>query len=248
MRWDGAIVVVTGASRGIGRAVAIAASAHGARVGLVARSVDDLEATRRALREPAALQAADVTDAESVTAAIGRLEDELGPTDIVVANAGVGAYGRFLDTDVETFEHLMEVNLFGRLHTVRAVLPGMVERGRGHVVASASIAGRVGAPFESAYSASKFAAVGLCEVLSTEVAPLGVGVSLVDPGPVATDFFEARGAPYGRTWPKPVPPSRVADAVIGAVEHGRHEVFVPRWLGAAYVAKTLFPALYRRGA
>jgi short-subunit dehydrogenase len=112
----------------------------------------------------------------------------------------------------------------------------------------ASIAGRMGAPLEALYSATKFAQVGLAEALAVELAPYGVGVSVVNPGPVATDFFAARGHPYDRRFPRPVSPERVAAAVVDAVEHGKAERFVPRWLRQALVSRVLVPPLYRWGA
>jgi len=245
--WNGSVVAVTGASQGIGAAVARAVSARGARVGLIARDADALRDVAGDLPAKATVAPADVTDESGLTESLAAVSRELGPIDVIVTSAGVGAYGPFVDTPSETFRHLMEVNFFGTLHAVRAVLPSMLERRKGHLVAVASVAGRLAAPLESAYSASKFAVVGLLESLGTEVEPAGVGVTLVDPGPVATEFFTRRGEPYARTWPRAVPPETVAEAVVHAVERDRSEVFVPRWLGLAHAAKTLAPTLYRFG-
>jgi short-subunit dehydrogenase len=191
---------------------------------------------------------ADVADASQVVQAARTVEEALGPVDVVVANAGIGAYGPFASTSAEELERLTRVNWLGTAHLVRAVLPGMVERRRGHVAVVASIAGRMGAPFEAIYSATKFAQVGMAEALAVEVAPFGVGVSVVNPGPVATDFFAARGHPYDRRFPRPVAPERVAAAVVDAVEHDQAERFVPRWLRQALVTRVLVPPLYRWGA
>jgi short-subunit dehydrogenase len=123
----------------------------------------------------------------------------------------------------------------------------MIERRRGHLVTIGSIAGRIGSPFEAIYSATKFAGVGLTEALVTELEPYGIGVSLVEPGPVATDFAAARGHPYDRTRPRPVPPEHVAAAVIRAVERGRHEQYVPAAFRPAVVVRHLVPPLFRWG-
>jgi short-subunit dehydrogenase len=247
MRWAGSVALVTGASRGIGRAVALAAAARGARVGLVARSRDELEAVLAACGGQGAVAAADVGDRAQVEAAVREIEVALGPVDILVANAGIGAYGGIEATDVETIERLVRINYLGTVYAMKAALPGMLARRRGHIVAVASIAGRMGAPFEAAYSATKFAVVGLCEAAAIELAPRGVRVSIVNPGPVATDFFEARGHPYARRSPRPIRPERVARAVIDAVERDRLEVFVPRWLRLALVSRVLAPPLYEAG-
>jgi short-subunit dehydrogenase len=248
MRWDGAVALVTGASRGIGREVARLAAERGARVGLVARSAPELDEVLALIGGRGVAVPADVADAAEVAGAVGRVEEALGPVDVVVANAGIGAYGPFASTDADEIERLTRVNWLGTAHVVRAVLPGMVERRRGHVAVVASVAGRMGAPFEALYSATKFAQVGLAEALAVEVAPYGIGVSVVNPGPVATDFFAARGHAYDRRFPRQVSPERVATEVVDAVEHGRAERFVPRWLRQALVSRVLVPPLYRWGA
>jgi short-subunit dehydrogenase len=242
------VALVTGASRGIGREVARQAAERGARVGLVARSAGDLDEVLSLIDGRGVAVPADVADPIQVADAVRAVEEALGPVDVVVANAGIGAYGPFAATDAAEVERLTRVNWLGTAHVVRAVLPGMVERRRGHVAVVASIAGRMGAPFEALYSATKFAQVGLAEALAVEVAPFGVGVSVVNPGPVATDFFAARGHPYDRRVPRPVRPERVATAVVEAVERERAERFVPRWLRQALVSRVLVPPLYRWGA
>lgn len=247
MAWTGSVVAVTGASRGIGEAVARAVARRGARVGLIARSRERLEALGRELGDTAVAAPADVTDAAQVTAALDRIAAVLGPIDILVNNAGVGAYGSVAETPVEVFDRLVRVNYLGTVVPTKAVLPGMLARGRGCIVQMASVAGRMAAPWEAAYSASKFAVVGFSEALAAEVAPRGVRVVVVNPGPVATDFFAARGHAYTRSFPKPVSADAVAAAVVDAVERGRSEVFVPRWLHRALVVKTVLPAVYRRG-
>jgi short-subunit dehydrogenase len=228
--------------------VARQAAGRGARVGLVARSAPELDEVLTRIGGRGVAVTADVSDAAQVTDAVRRVEAALGPVDVVVANAGIGAYGPFATTAPEEIERLTRVNWLGAAHLVRAVLPGMIERRRGHVAIVASIAGRMGAPLEALYSATKFAQVGLAEALEVELAPHGIGVSVVNPGPVATEFFEARGHAYDRRFPRQVSPERVATAVVDGVEHGRAEAFVPRWFRPALVSRVLFPPLYRWGA
>lgn len=238
---------VTGASRGIGRAVSLAASARGARVGLLARSEAELKELASDIGGEAAYAAADVADNAAVERAFADLRERIGPPDILVNNAGIGSYRSFLEEDLETFHRLMQVNYFGTIHTTRAALPGMAERRQGHIVNIASVAGLVGAPFESAYSASKFAVVGLTESLTAEVAALGIRVSLVDPGPTRTSFTEARGVPFQRKYPRPLDAARVARAVIDVVENDRYERVLPRWLRIAPVVRAVMPNRFRAG-
>jgi short-subunit dehydrogenase len=247
VEWGGTTTIVTGASRGIGRAVAEAAAARGARVGVIARSEDGLREVVASLGGDARYAVADVADPGALAGAIARLEAELGPTDVMVANAGIGAYGAFADLTAEEAERLVRVNVLGTVHALRAVVPGMIERRRGHLVTIGSIAGRIGSPFEAIYSATKFAGVGLTEALVVELEPYGIGVSLVNPGPVATDFGATRGHPYDRARPKPVPAEAVARAVIRAVEGDRHEQYVPGAFRPAVAIRHLMPALFRWG-
>jgi short-subunit dehydrogenase len=241
------VVLITGASSGIGAELARQADARGSRVGLLARSTTELEKLRAELHGPSEIVTADVTSPEQVAEAVERVTATLGPVDVLVNNAGIGAYGAFLDTDADELERLMRTNYLGVVHVLKAVLPGMVDRRTGHVVNVGSIAGRIGAPFEAGYSASKFAVTGLTEALATELRPFGIGVSLVNPGPVDTPFFATRGHAYERKHPKPVSAGRVARSVIRCVERDRAEAFVAPVLRQAVVTKTLVPPLLRWG-
>ena len=244
---QGAVAIVTGASRGIGRATATALHERGASVGLIARSGGELDDLGAALGSRCAVAVADVGDRSAVDTAIGSLIGTLGPPDVLVNNAGVGAYASMLEEDPAVFERLMRVNYLGTVYATLAVLPHMASRRRGHIVNVASIAGRVGAPFEAAYSASKFAVVGMSEALAAEVGALGVRVSLVNPGPVVTSFTAARGVPFQRRFPRPVRAERVAAAIVTALERDRFEQIIPRWLSIGAIVRSIAPGLYRRG-
>lgn len=248
MRWDGAVVIVTGASAGVGRAVAVSTARRGAQVGLIARSASGLSETLAAIGGRGACATADVGEPIQAASAVTLLEKELGPPAVLVCNAGIGAYGSWLTTEPEVFEATMRTNYFGSLHVLRAVAAGMIDRGQGHIVVVGSIAGHLGVPLEAAYSASKFALSGLAEALAIELAPRGVGLTLVSPGPIDTGFFESRGEPYRRRSPRPLRPERVAEAIVHAVDRGRAEVVLPRRLRIAMVVRALSPSLYRRGA
>jgi 3-oxoacyl-[acyl-carrier protein] reductase len=240
--------VVTGASRGIGRTVALAAAARGARLGLIARSEDDLARVLEESRAEGAIAIADVADHDQLAAALDHLQERVGPVGILVNNAGVGSWGPFVELAREEIERVVQLDLVAALDATRLVLPGMLERRRGHVVNIGSVAGRLGAPFEAVYSAAKFGLVGFTEALAVEVAPLGVRVSMVNPGPVATTFAAAHPLPGTRKRPKPVTAEQVAATVIAVVEQGGLERVLPRWLRWAHLARTALPVAYQKGA
>ncbi len=247
MNLNGAVVVITGASRGIGAATARAAARRGASVGLIARDRNALEAVAGELSGASVVAPADVTDRSSVDQAVALITDSLGPVDVLVNNAGAGGYAAVLEEDPDAFERLMALNYLGTVHATLAVLPTMATRRRGHIVNVASVAGRLGAPFEAAYSASKFAVVGFTESLAAEMAAFEVACSLVEPGPVNTSFTDTRGVPFQRRYPRPLKPEQIADAVISAVERDRFEQIRPRWLRIGVLTRAIAPGLYRKG-
>ena len=230
MKLAGAVCLVTGASSGIGRATAAALEAKGGRV--VALGRDAARLTGVGERQVVW----DLADP-------GAVADEVGPVDVLVNNAGFGWAGPFAETP--EVERLVAVNLVAPVLLARALVPGMVERGRGRVVNVASIAGFVGPRDEAVYAATKGGLVAFGEALRYELRGTGVGVTLVAPGVVATEFFDRRGTPYRRAWPRPIPPERVASAIADAVEKERDEVFVPAWLGAVARLRGAAPGLFR---
>ena len=184
---DGKVALVTGASRGIGAAVALALAAEGARLGLASRSGDDL-----GIANAVALPC-DVRRPSDLEALAAETAERFGRIDILVANAGVGAYGPFLDLPPDQLEELIDVNVKGTLYAVRATLPYLLRSDAADVVTLASEAGRRGLPFEAVYCASKFAQVGFTRALDHELREQGVRCSNVCPGGVATDFAMGRG-------------------------------------------------------
>ncbi len=207
-RLDGKVALVTGASRGIGAAVARTLDAHGAQLGLASRSGDDLGI------EGAVALPCDVRDPAQLEALVAATVERHGRLDIVVANAGVGAYGSFLDLSAAHLDEMVDVNLKGTLHAVRAALPHLLETGAADVVTVASEAGRRGLPYEAVYCASKFGQVGFIRALDHELRERGVRCTSVCPGGVATDFALDDGR--GRT-PDVLPGMMTADEVAEVV-------------------------------
>jgi 3-oxoacyl-[acyl-carrier protein] reductase len=186
---EGKRAFVTGASRGVGAAIARRFSEEGARVALASRAGDDL-----GLPGSVGLKC-DVSDRAQVDEAVSSAVSELGGLDVVVANAGMGAYGNFLDLEMEHVEQMIDVNLKGTLYTARATLPHLIEAGGGDFVSLASVAGLRAFPGETVYNASKFGQVGFTRSLDHEMREHGVRCTNVCPGGVATDFALDTGRP-----------------------------------------------------
>lgn len=184
---EGRVAVVTGASRGIGAAVAQALHQAGAKLGLASRSGDDLGIP------DAVAMPSDVRDPEAIGRLVSATAEKFGGIDIVVVNAGVGSYGPFLEMPFEELEEIIDTNVKGALYTVRAALPHLMESDAADLVMLSSEAGRRGLPFEAVYCASKFAQVGLIRALDHELREKGVRCTNVAPGGVATDFAMGRG-------------------------------------------------------
>jgi NADP-dependent 3-hydroxy acid dehydrogenase YdfG len=216
MELEGKAALVTGASGGIGAATARGLHDAGASVGLLSRRGDDLGLER------GFGVACDVRDRSAVAEATAAVVDRFGRLDIVVANAGVGAYGPFLELDPEQVEAMIDVNLKGTLYTAAATLPHLIASGEGDFVALASVAGLRAFPGESVYNASKFGQVGFVRSLDHELREHGVRAICICPGGVNTDFAIGSGRERG----DPVlegmlTADEVADVVLFAVTRPR---------------------------
>jgi len=227
----GARVLVTGAGRGIGRATAHAFAARGATVALA--DIDRAAVTDAAAGVGTA-HVLDVRSRPSWDACVA----EVGPIDILVNNAGVMPVGGFLDESDGTGAMTLDVNVWGPIHGMRTVVPGMIERGRGHVVNVASLAGKIAIPGLAVYNASKYAAVGLSSAARLEFADHGVSVSTVLPSAVRTTLTS--GIPLGKGLPT-VDPADIAAAIVGTVHTRRAETPVPGYLAALDVGLAVAP-------
>jgi 3-oxoacyl-[acyl-carrier protein] reductase len=212
----GKVAVVTGASRGIGAAVARRLADAGVALGLGSRSGDDLGISGAVAR------VTDVRDPTAVQALVDATVERHGGLDIVVANAGVGAYGPFLELDPEQLELMIDVNLKGVLYTARAALPHLVSGGGGDFISLASVAGVNAFPGEAVYNASKFGQVGFVRSLDIELREHGVRCSSICPGGVATDFAIGTGRSEGMPELEGMmSPDDVAEVVLFALTRPR---------------------------
>jgi 3-oxoacyl-[acyl-carrier protein] reductase len=213
------IVFITGAGRGIGRALAHAFAAEGAHVALQGRTKKNLERVQKELKPHGVrtiVLPGDVSDEGTVSRCVAAAEQQLGPIDVLVNNAGIFATGPVERIDALVFDRVLAVNLRGPFLTSRAVLPGMKSRRRGHIVNIASTAGRHGFPGGAAYCASKFGLAGLTEAMRYDVRSSDVRVTAVFPSTVATDLVRDTLKGFDET--KAIRPEDVARAVVALVQ------------------------------
>jgi short-subunit dehydrogenase len=246
MRIASRVAVVTGASSGIGAELARQLAARGVRVGLTARRAEALEALARQIRDrggTVAIAPADATDANAAQAAIGRLAGELGPIDLLIANAGLG-----LDTPADGFsaervEQMVRVNLIAAAYAIEAVLPEMLRAGRGHLVGISSLAAYRGLPGSAGYCATKAGLTALLEGLRVDLRGRGIAVTAVHPGYVRTPM--TAGAKRPQPFLMEVEPA--ARIILKGIAARRRNVAFP-WPAATVMALVrLMPApLYDR--
>jgi uncharacterized protein len=241
------VVLITGASNGIGRRLAIDLAARGAIVVGCGRSLERLQATSAEMQRTSPLSTAiqcDVAKLDQVREMVTGVLSKFDKIDILINNAGIGMRKPFAETPIEVIEELMRTNYLGVVYCTHEALPAMIARGSGHIVNISSVAGKIGALNIAGYCASKFAMNGLSESLYYELAPLGINISVICPGPVRTDFnksFADTNAPASLV----VSPEFVSAAVIKAIEGRRFEVVLPRWLALICWFKHATPNLFR---
>jgi len=240
MRLGGVTALVTGASGGLGAAVAEQLAAHGVDVYVHGRDPDRTGALAARVGGRAVL--ADL----GAPAGVDQLAEAAGAVDLLVLNAGEGYAGPFVQMPPARIEELVALDLAGAIRLCRLVLPGMLARGRGHLCFVSSIAGRTGVAGEAVYAAAKAGVDAFAESLRLELAGSGVGITVLVPAVVDTAFFARRGLPYQRRSPRPLPPDRVARALVSAIERDRPEVFIPAWTRVAPAVRALAPGTFRR--
>jgi NAD(P)-dependent dehydrogenase (short-subunit alcohol dehydrogenase family) len=255
---SGKAVLVTGAGSGIGRATALEAARRGARVFVCDVDTRGLEETSRRAQEmerTVTAEKVDVSDAHAMSAFADRVHADVSALDILVNNAGVAVGARFVDTTLEDWRWIVDINLLGVVHGCHLFAPKMIERGRGHVVNIASMAGYLPTEGSSAYVATKFAVLGLSECMRIELGRHGVGVTAICPGFIDTPIPQNaryRGPLGDSSLPKRVAeifvrrgysPERVAIAIFAAIQRGRTVAPVTPESWAAYLIKRLSPGV-----
>ncbi|MFD2999075.1 3-ketoacyl-ACP reductase [Pontibacter toksunensis] len=223
----GKVALVTGAGKGIGRAIAVALAKEGVLVGLLARTESQLEEVANevtAAGVKAAVVTADVASIAAVNSAVAQVKQELGTIDILINNAGTATFGKFLELEPAEWEKNIQVNLMGVYYTTRAVLPDMIARATGDIINISSTAGQKGSAVTSAYSASKFAVMGLSESLMQEVRKHNIRVSALTPSTVVTDLAQNNNLISGDP-ERVMHPEDLAEFIIGQLKLNRR-VFI----------------------
>ncbi len=245
--FHGKIVLVTGGSSGIGLALARLLTQAGARVWLMARRQDELKSALAQLNTPSAhnILPGDVSDWGQVNKAVNRITRESGVPDLVINSAGVTHPGYVQDLSLEIFHQMMDINYMGTVHVVKAVLPGMLERGSGYIVNISSSAGFLGVYGYTAYGASKYAVRGFTEALRAELKPLGIGVSLVYPPDTDTpqlayeNKFKPKETKALTSQAGLASAQQVAESILGGIRRGKNIILPGLENKLAYLLKDL---------
>lgn len=254
MKVDGKRTIITGASSGIGSALALALARRGAALVLAARRQDRLTGVAETIRAacpgvpPPLTLVCDVAKAESARAMIQAVAEKMGGVDILINNAGTGVYGSNEKTPMEDFRLTMEVNFFGAAQCMFEVLPLMRRQGNGLIVNIASIAAIHGVPYMGVYCASKAALASLSQSLRAELTDTGIRVMVVYPGYTQTEFFEKeKNVGGGRRPDGPCAPvEEVAESIARGIERGKRELVLPLQGKAMKLSESLAPWIVER--
>ncbi|RTR35149.1 SDR family oxidoreductase [Robertmurraya yapensis] len=253
MNLQGKNIFITGASGGIGAEVARLCAKRGANLYLFARSLDKLEALKEELEQKFSgevhVYRLDVSNTDEILRVFKEALDEAGRIDVLVNNAGYGVFRAAHEATIEEIKGMFDVNVVGLMTCTSVVLPKMKAQENGHIINVASQAGKIATPKSSVYSATKHAVLGYTNSLRMEVADSNIFVTAVNPGPIATNFFDV--ADEKGTYVKSVQrimlkPDYVAEKIVGAMLTKRREINLPRWMNAGSVFYALFPNLFER--
>lgn len=253
--YTGKVVWITGASSGIGEALAYELARRGAKLILSARRAEQLEAVRTRCERPAdhMVLPLDLADAAKLPAAAAQVLERFGAIDILINNSGISQRSMANETSLDVDRRVMEVNYMGTVALTKAVLPSMLERGRGHIVVVSSLAGKVGTPLRSAYCASKHALQGFFDCLRAEVHDRGLRVTIVCPGFVKTDItvnaLKGDGSTFakmGDAQSKAMSAEEFARKCASALEREGAEIMIGGGFEVTAVKLSRFlPGLYR---
>jgi uncharacterized protein len=250
---QGKNIVITGASSGIGAEIAKVCAKRGANLALLARSVDKLEQLKKDLEERYSIQVfvhrLDVSNTDEVERVFQTIFEEMSTVDILVNNAGFGVFREAHEATIDEIKSMFDVNVVGLMACTKMVIPKMRERRFGHIINIASQAGKIATPKSSVYSATKHAVLGYSNSLRMELADFQVLVTTVNPGPIATNFFniaDEKGTYVQSVQKFMLQPEFVAEKVVEAMLTKTREINLPRWMNMGSIVFTLFPRTFER--
>ncbi|MEY8347679.1 SDR family oxidoreductase [Bacillus cereus] len=247
------VIVITGASSGIGEQVAMQVAAEGAIPVLIARTEEKLkrltEKIKTTYNTHCYYYVLDVSKESEVETVFARILQDIGQIDILVNNAGFGIFKTFEEAAMTEVKEMFEVNVFGLVACTKAVLPHMLERNSGQIVNVASLAGKIATPKSSAYAASKHAVLGFTNSLRMELSNTNIYVTAINPGPIDTNFFDI--ADQSGTYVKNMgrymlKPTYVAEQIVKVMQTKKREVNLPKWMSMGPKIFALFPGLFER--
>jgi short-subunit dehydrogenase len=244
------VILVTGASSGIGRAVVLQLSVQHARIALVARRKHLLEEIAKEVTRlggEALIIPADVADRSQIEGAIDTVEQHWKRLDVLINNAGSGVFGSIEECNPEDFEKQIKVNYLAAVYAIKAALPLMRRQGSGTIINVSSISGKATSPFDAPYCASKFALSAFTSVLRMELSGTKISVNLICPGYTKTEWERAvvqRRTLITRTPLQPMTPDRVAREIVACIRRPKHEVIIPKILILPVVVHALLPGFY----
>ena len=247
-RIRGKIVTITGASGGLGEQIARQAAKSGARLVLIARSLDKLEKIRAELLKEyngdVYIYTLDVSNRKAVEQTFIRIQEEVGDTDVLVNNAGFGIFEKVLDADLEDAEAMINTNVVGLIACTKMVLPAMVDNKLAHIINIASQAGKMATPKSSVYSATKHAVLGFTNSLRMEMHSEHVFVTSVNPGPIKTNFFtiaDKEGTYIKNIERLMIDPVKLAEKITKIMLKNKREINAPGWMNAGSKIYSLLP-------
>lgn len=252
-RVKGKNIVITGASGGIGAEIARLCAASGANLVLLARSIDKLQQLESELEQKYQINVEvfqlDVANTDQVKQVFEQIFASVGDVDILVNNAGFGVFREAHEARMDEIKGMFEVNVVGLMACTSMVLPKMRARRYGHIINIASQAGKIATPKSSVYSASKHAVLGYTNSLRMELDDFNIGVTSVNPGPIATNFFtiaDEKGTYVKNVQKFMLKPEYVAQKVVSSMLTKTREINLPRWMNMGSVVYVLFPRLFER--
>ncbi|MCD7033264.1 SDR family oxidoreductase [Metabacillus sp. GX 13764] len=249
------LVVITGASSGIGEKTAWHAAKRGAVPVLLARREAKLSELSQKLQSECGIAVPyyqlDVQDTGRIEAVFREILQQFGCIDVLVNNAGFGVFNTVEDASLDEMRRMFEVNVYGLVACTKMVLPAMKNQGSGHIINIASIAGKMATPKSSLYSATKHAVLGFTDSLRMETRGSGISVTAVNPGPIKTDFFQTadKSGEYTKNVERwMLDADQVAEAIVKNMLKPKREISLPRWMNAGSTLYRVFPGLVEKAA